>query len=292
VPTKIEKDSVTGTETTGHDWDGLRELNTPLPKWWLYTWFACIAWAMVWFVLYPSIPYGVGYWHGVLGYSTRGQLAGDLKAVAARRAGVMDKIAALPFAEIRADPQLMAAALSAGRIIFANDCQPCHGAGGGGRVGYPALAAGSWLWGGKLEDIQQTVTYGIRSGHPDARDSQMPRFGADGILKPDQIQNVADYVMTLYGTPNRDASSTSLDAGKAIFAENCAACHGDTGQGNRDFGAPALASHIHLNAATRDFVVGQVTQPHMGVMPTWNARLDPAMIKSVALYVHDLGGGE
>ncbi len=292
MPTKIEKDSVTGIETTGHNWDGLRELNNPLPEWWLYVWLVCIAWAMVWFVLYPSVPYFTGYWHGALGYSTRTQVAQDLKEVAAQRAGVMDKIAAESFEQIRADPALTAAALTAGRITFANNCQPCHGAGGGGRLGYPALAAGAWLWGGKLADIQTTITHGIRSGDPDARDSQMPRFGADGILKPEEIQHVADYVMTLYKTPTKDASAADVAAGKEVFDVNCVACHGANGQGNREFGGPALASAIHLNSATRDFVVGQITSPHMGVMPYWNTRLDQATIKSVALYVHDLGGGE
>jgi cytochrome c oxidase cbb3-type subunit 3 len=292
VSSDVEKDPVSGTPTTGHEWDGIRELNTPLPKWWLYTWLVTIAWAAVWFVLFPSIPYGPGYWHGVLGYSTRKEVDSDVKAVAAQRSGVMDRIGALSFEQIRADPELVAAAQTAGRITFANNCQPCHGAGGAGRIGYPALAAGSWLWGGKLTDIQRTVTYGIRSGQPEARDSQMPRFGADGVLKPAEISQVADFVMTLYQLPNADATEQNIAAGRELFAANCAVCHGDKGQGNREFGAPALASHVHLYGATRETIVSQVMQPHMGMMPNWNTRLDPATIKSVALYVHDLGGGE
>ena len=293
MPTKIEKDSVTGTETTGHVWDGIRELNTPLPKWWLYVWLTSIAWALVWFVLYPSIPFGTSYWHGVLGYSTRDQVTQDVRAVALQRAAVMDRIAQLPFDRIRADPELMAAALTAGRITFANNCQPCHGAGGGGRIGYPALAAGAWIWGGSLDAIQHTVTYGIRSGQADARDSQMPRFGgADGVLKPAQIEQVADFVMTLYGHAPAATADASVAAGAALFADNCAVCHGDKGQGNREVGAPALASRVHLYGDTRNAVIAQISQPHMGVMPNWNTRLDPATIKSVALYVHDLGGGE
>ena len=288
MPTKIEKDIVTGQDTTGHEWDGLKELNTPLPKWWLYVLYATIAWSAVWFVLYPSVPGITGYFHGVLGYSQRTAVNDAVRAVAAQRAEVMDKIKALSFAEIRKDPQLMAAADIAGRIAFANNCQPCHGAGGGGQPGYPALAAGAWIWGGTLDAIQQTITYGIRSGDEKARDQQMPRFG-DGILNAEQIQQVADYVMTLYGSaePAKDVT-----AGKQLFAENCAICHGDAGQGDHEKGAPRLASRVHLYGGDRATVLAQITSPRMGVMPAWHTRLDEATIKSLALYVHSLGGGE
>jgi len=288
MPTKIEKDIVTGTDTTGHEWDGLKELNTPLPKWWVYSLWATVVWSLAWFVLYPSFPWVNGYFHGLLGYSQRDAVNADVRAVAAQRAGTMNRIAALSFADIRKDPELMAAAQIAGRIAFANNCQPCHGAGGGGQPGYPALAAGAWIWGGTLETIQQTITHGIRSGDPDARNSQMPRFGADGVLQPPQIQQLADYVMTLYGKRGgKDVSS-----GQKLFADNCAVCHGEAGQGNRELGAPPLASRVHLYGDTRDIVVAQITAPRMGVMPNWNTRLDPATIKSLALYVHSLGGGE
>ncbi len=289
MPTKIEKDTVTGQMTTGHEWDGLQELNRPLPKWWLYVLWASVAWAAALIVLYPSVPGISGYWHGLLGYSQRASVDKAVAEVAAQRAGAMDRIKALSFAEIRNDPQLLAVAETAGRITFANNCQPCHGAGGGGNPGYPALAAGNWLWGGTLEAIQQTVTHGIRSGDPDARQSQMLRFGVDGILKPAEIQQVADYVMTLFGTP---VPGADVAPGKQLFAANCVVCHGDAGQGNRDVGAPRLASRIHLHGDDRAAVVAQITNPKMGVMPNWNARLDEATIKSVVLYVHSLGGGE
>lgn len=289
MPTKIEKDIVTGRDTTGHEWDGLKELNTPLPKWWVYVLYATIAWAAVWFVLYPSVPGITGYFHGVLGYSQRSAVNDDVRAIATQRAATMDRIKALSFADIRKDPQLMAAADTDGRIAFANNCQPCHAAGGGGQPGYPALAAGAWIWGGTLDEIQQTITYGIRSGDDKARDSQMPRFGVDGILKPDEIQQIADYVMTLYGKAQPDKD---ISAGKKLFADNCALCHGEAGQGDREKGAPRLASRVHLYGDDRAIVVAQITSPRMGVMPAWHTRLDEATIKSLALYVHALGGGE
>ena len=293
MPTKIEKDSISGRETTGHEWDGLKELNNPLPKWWFWTFVATCVWAAVWCLLYPSVPGITGYFHGLVGYSSRTDVDADVHALAMQRSVTMDKLNAMPIGDVKNDPQLLAVALTSGRITFANNCQPCHGPGGEGRVGYPALAGDAWLWGGKLTDIQQTVTNGIRSGAPDARDSQMPRFGgADGVLKPAQIEQVADFVMTLYGHAPAATADASVAAGAALFADNCAVCHGDKGQGNREVGAPALASRVHLYGDTRNAVIAQISQPHMGVMPNWNTRLDPATIKSVALYVHDLGGGE
>jgi cytochrome c oxidase cbb3-type subunit 3 len=290
VPTKIEKDVISGQDTTGHEWDGIKELDTPAPKWWLYTFYASIAWAAGMFLLYPSIPYGTGYFHGLLGYSTRVAVDAEVAKVVALRKGSMDKIAALSYDAIKADPALLEVALTSGRITFAENCQPCHGPGGGGSPGYPALAAGAWIWGGALADIQQTVTHGIRSADPDARQSAMPRFGADGVLKPAEIEAAASYVWaTFYGHP---AAGQDVSAGAKIFAENCAACHGDKGQGNREMGAPKLASQIHLYGNSRETIVAQIRLPHQGMMPNWGARLDPATIKAVTLYVHALGGGE
>jgi cbb3-type cytochrome c oxidase subunit III len=161
VPTKIEKDSLTGKETTGHEWDGLKELNSPLPKWWLYVFYTCIAWALGLCVLYPSIPLGGSYVKGMLGYSSRRAVDADVAAIAGQRKVSMDKIAALDYATIKASPDLYEVAMVGGAAAFATNCQPCHGGGGAGRPGYPALAAGAWIWGGSLDAIQQTVTHGM-----------------------------------------------------------------------------------------------------------------------------------
>lgn len=287
MPTKIEKDSVSGQMTTGHEWDGLKELNRPLPKWWIYILYGTIVFAAGQFVLYPSWPGLHGYFHGLLGYSQRSRVDQDVAEILKQRGGYMDRVRQMSFDDIRKDPQLQAVALTAGRITFANNCQPCHGAGGGGNPGYPALAAGNWLWGGTLDDIQQTITFGIRSGLDDGRQSQMPKFGADGLLKPVEIEQVANYVMTLYGKPATDTA-----AGKQLFADNCAACHGDNGEGKREVGAPRLAGKAHLYGDTREIVAAQIANPRMGTMPNWNTRFDLAMIKSLAIYVHSLGGGE
>jgi cytochrome c oxidase cbb3-type subunit 3 len=286
---KIEQDAVTGTDTTGHEWDGIKELNTPLPKWWLWTWYACIGWAAVMCLLYPSVPGLRGYWHGLLGYSSRAAAMQGVKEIDARHAAPLAQIGQTPIDEVVKDPKLLETAMEDGRITFANNCQPCHGQNGTGRIGYPALGDDVWLWGGKLTDIQTTITHGIRSTDADARQSQMPSFGNDNILKPEEIEKVADFVGVWWGvTP----TGTDVAAGAKLYADNCAACHGDKGQGGRDFGAPPLNAHIHLYGGTHDAIVAQVTHPRQGVMPNWNHRLDDATIKSVAIYVHSLGGGE
>lgn len=289
MPTKIEKDVISGRDTTGHVWDGLRELNTPLPKWWLYTLIVICIWGVGYAIVRPSVPGLFGYYHGTSGYSTRAQVTADVAAIAAGRAGSMDKIKATPIEKIAQDPQLQAVALTAGRITFANNCQPCHGAGGGGRPGFPTLASDSWIWGGKLAEIQQTITYGIRSGHPEARVNQMPRFGVDAILKPAEIDAAADFVLSLRAGTK---PGPNVAAGAKVFADNCVACHGDKGEGNREVGGPNLHSAVHLYGDSKEAVVAQITNPRQGVMPNWNVRLDEATIKSVAFYVHSLGGGE
>lgn len=286
-----EKDPVTGTSTTGHEWDGLKELNTPLPKWWFWTYIATVVWGIGYAVLYPSVPWFTTYFPGVLGYSQRATVTADVQALQARRAEVMSKLASVPLAEVKKDEALHAVALVAGRIAFAENCQACHGAGGAGRPGgYPALAGDAWIWGGKLDDIKQTITYGIRNTHPEARVSQMPRYGADALLQPAEIDAVTDFVMTLYNPGAPPAGDVAK--GATLYADNCAACHGDKGQGNRELGAIALRSSVHLYGDTRAAVRAQIANPKQGVMPNWNTRLDEATIRALALYVHGLGGGE
>lgn len=289
MPTKIEKDEISGRYTTGHEWDGLQELDTPMPKWWVYVLYTTIVIAFAMFVLLPSIPGVHGYWHGTLGYNSRKEAMAEHAQMQALHQAAAAKIAVMSLADIRKDPDLLETALTSGRITFANNCQPCHGAGGQGQLGYPSLGDDVWLWGGKLSDILTTVTHGVRSADPDARTSTMPTFG-DGTLSAAQIQQVADFVwVKLYGHTEYSADTAP---GAKVFADNCATCHGDKGEGIRDFGAPPLASRVHLYEESRDFIVSQVTKPRLGVMPNWGAKLDPATLKSVVLYVHSLGGGE
>ena len=283
MPTKIEKDSITGTETTGHEWDGIKELNTPLPKWWLYVFYATIIWSAIYYVLYPTIP-GI---RGLMGFSQREEIVERIAEARARQGENRERIAAASLEEIRADADLLNFALTGGRAAFADNCAPCHAAGGAGRSGYPILADDDWIWGGSLEDIYLTLLHGIRAGNDETRFGEMPAFGVDELLEKDQIDQVADYVLALsQGAAGDDTP------GAEVYAENCAACHGEAGEGGRDFGAPKLANQIWLYGGEKEQVVQQIVQPRLGVMPGWTDRLDETTIKMLTVYVHALGGGE
>jgi len=289
MPTKGEKDAVTGRETTGHEWDGIRELNTPLPRWWLYVFYASIAFAVGYGVLYPSVPWLHGHFAGLLGYTNRNAVAEEMAAVAQRQAPIIERIRTSDLTAIRSDPQLFAFAVAGGKAAFADNCVPCHRAGGAGAPGFPTLAADRWLWGGTLETIHQTISHGVRNDDPDSHQSAMPRFGLDGMLTAAQISDVADYVRSLSG---HAGPAGAIERGAKIFAENCALCHGETGKGNRDVGAPDLTAKISLYGSDRATVVDVITRARAGSMPSWSRRLDPVTIKMLTMYVHSLGGGE
>jgi len=289
MPTKVEKDSVTGRDTTGHEWDGLKELNTPLPKWWLYTFYACIAFAVVWAIIYPSLP--ITGARGLSGWTARGAIGPELEAERAAREPMLAKLRGTTPAQIAADPQLRAFALAGGRIAFANNCAGCHGAGGQGALGgFPSLADDDWLWGGNFDAIHHTIAHGVRNGESDeARGIAMPRFLADGLLTAAQVNDVAEYVLAYTG---RATDTAAAQRGEAIFAENCVSCHGAKGEGNRDMGSPRLSDHIWLYGGDKASLVRSIGWSRAGVMPAWGKRLDPAMVNMLTVYVHALGGGE
>jgi cytochrome c oxidase cbb3-type subunit 3 len=288
MPTKGEKDALTGRETTGHEWDGVRELNTPLPKWWLYTFIATIVFAVGYSILYPAVPWFTGHTRGVLGFTNRGAVATEIAAAAAQQAPILDRIRNTGLAAIPKDPELFAYAVAGGKAAFADNCVPCHRAGGAGAPGYPMLAGDRWLWGGTLEAIHQTISHGVRNDDPDSRQSAMPRFGLDGVLTAAQIGDVADYVRSLSG--NRSPAD-AIERGAKIFADNCLVCHGEKGTGNPEVGAPDLTAKISLYGSDRATVVDVITRARNGSMPSWSQRLDPVTIKMLAIYVHSLGGG-
>ncbi|MFO0995881.1 MAG: cytochrome-c oxidase, cbb3-type subunit III [Alphaproteobacteria bacterium] len=289
MTTQRDTDSLTGRETTGHEWDGIKELNTPLPKWWLYVFYATVLWALVYVVLYPAIPWFSGHSKGMLGWSQRVEFSERMAAGRAEQAKFRERILDASLADIRGNPELLSFALAGGRAAFADNCAPCHGAGGSGRKGFPNLADDAWLWGGTLDAIHQTIEYGIRSTHAETRQSVMPSFGADGILTPEQINDVAEYVLSL---TNRSSDPAAVERGQTVFADQCVACHGEKGAGNPELGAPSLAGQNWLYGGTKRDIVAQVTRPRLGVMPAWSGRLDPATIKMLAIYVHSLGGGQ
>ena len=279
MPTKIEKDAVTGTETTGHEWDGIKELNTPLPKWWLYVLYATILWSLVYVVLYPAIPGISGYTKGVLGWSMRVELEGELAKARERQGEMRASLAERSPEEIRGDDSLLSFALAGGHAAFADNCAPCHAAGGAGRPGYPILADDDWIWGGTLDDIQTTLNYGIRSDHEDTRVSDMPAFG--DILEAEDIAALVDHVA---GLSNGSAAADS--DGATLYAEQCAACHGEAGEGIREVGGPRLNDAIWLYGGEPENIAAQIRRPKQGAMPAWIDRLDKDTIKMLTVYVH------
>ncbi len=280
-------DEATNTETVGHEWDGIEELNTPLPRWWLWTFYATIIFAIVYVVLYPAWPMVEKATDGVLGWSSRGELAEEMRLADQAQVGFREQLARVPIERLPDDGELMARAVAGGRAAFQVNCSQCHGSGGAGdqKLGYPNLNDDAWLWGGDLKAIEYTIVHGVRWAEDDeTRQSVMPPF--EGAFDEAQLGAVVDHVLSLSGEAQPDA------AGAQIFADNCAACHGPQGKGGREFGAPNLSDAIWLRGGDRADLRRQILGPRMGVMPAWGERLDPVTIKMLAAYVHSLGGGE
>lgn len=285
---KRELDEVTGVETTGHEWDGIRELDNPMPRWWLWVFYATIVWAIGYVIAYPAIPLIKGPTPGLLEWSSRGQLRQEMAAADVSRQDLLAQIQTKDIHEIVADDTLRQFAIAGGEAAFKVNCVQCHGSGAQGAPGYPNLNDDDWLWGGTLDDIETTIRHGVRSmDDEDTRYSEMPVF-AD-ILEPEQIREVAAYVVSLSGTPNDPSLVT---AGEEVFAENCSACHGEDAKGIIDMGAPNLTDAIWFYGSSEDEIIRQIEHPKHGVMPAWEARLGDSTVKQLAIFVHSLGGGQ
>ena len=283
-----ETDALSGVETTGHEWDGIRELDNPLPAWWKWIFYATVVWAIGYWIAMPAWPLLDSYTTGVLGHSQRARVAEEMAAVKAAQGVYNQRIADATMEQIRTDPELLNFALAAGRSAFAVNCSQCHGSGAQGFVGYPNLNDDVWLWGGGLEDIRHTIAVGIRSSHPETRFNQMPAFLKDGLLSAPEVRDVAQYVLSLSGGATDPAAAVR---GKPIFAEQCVACHGEQAKGSTELGAPDLTDAVWLYGGNLAAVTATVANSRNGVMPTWEAKLDKATIKYLAVYVHSLGGG-
>lgn len=280
-------DEPTQTHTVGHEWDGIEELDTPMPRWWLWTLYATIVFAIGYVVLYPALPMLDRATGGTLGWSSRGDLAREMAEHEKGRAEFLTTLAQVPIERLPENGAMMRAAVNGGRAAFRVNCVQCHGAGAAGSKGYPNLNDDDWLWGGDLKAIEYTITHGIRvAGEDETRNSLMPNFGKDAILQRGQIAAVASHVRSLSGKERGNP------AGSQLFEVNCAACHGSDGKGGRTVGAPNLADAIWLYGGSRDAVIASITNAHAGVMPAWGHRLDAVTIKMLTAYVHSLGGGE
>lgn len=280
-------DEPTGTETVGHEWDGIEELDTPMPRWWLWTFYLTILFSVGYVIAYPAWPLVDKATAGVLGWSSRGELEKEIEAADLARESVREALARVPIERLPEDSALMAQAVAGGRAAFKVNCSQCHGSGAAGsqELGYPNLNDDDWLWGGDLKAIEYTLTHGIRqAGHDETRTSQMPPFA--GAFDTEQLDALVSHVLSLSG------KGQTSPAGAQLYADNCVACHGASGEGDRSVGAPRLNDAIWLRGSSREAIMRQILNPRMGMMPKWEGRLDPVTIKMLAAYVHSLGGGE
>jgi cytochrome c oxidase cbb3-type subunit III len=280
-------------ETTGHEWDGIQELNNPMPRWWVWTFYATIVWGIGYTIAYPAWPLITQATPGVVGLSTREDVRTEIAAWDARNADIKDRLVAADLAAIGADPDLAAFAERAGAAVFRTNCSTCHGSGAAGfeGKGYPNLLDDDWLWGGTMEDIHYTVTNGIRNtNYPDARYSEMPRFGVDQLLDDTQIAQVAEHVLAISG---QDHDAALAAEGATVWTDaGCNGCHMDDGTGDRAQGAPNLTDAIWLYGGSREAITHSIFYARFGVMPGWGGRLSEDEIRAVAFYVHGRGGGE
>ncbi|HEY8616333.1 cytochrome-c oxidase, cbb3-type subunit III [Phenylobacterium sp.] len=288
---KREMDEHSGVETTGHEWDGIKELDNPLPRWWLWIWYATIAASAVYWVLMPAWPGITGYTKGLLGQSDRAEVSRELAALKAQRGAGEVKLRNASLEQIEQDPELQAYAMQVGQSVFGDNCATCHGAGGAGRVGYPSLRDDVWLWGGSLADIQHTIQVGVRSQNSHTRgETLMPAFGRDQMLEEPAVADVTEFVVALSG---RKADGAAVERGRQTFADQCAACHAADGTGDVSRGIPNLADAEWLYGSDRKAIHDQIWNGRNGVMPTWEARFSPETIKALAVYIHaNAGGGE
>ncbi|MEL7092500.1 MAG: cytochrome-c oxidase, cbb3-type subunit III [Pseudomonadota bacterium] len=278
------KDELTGRETMGHDFDGIEELNTPMPRWWLISFYVTIVWGVAYTIAFPAWPMISGATAGLLGYSTRGEVAQQIEAHETANAGLVSELVAADLAAFDPQSDLHRYAVARGSSVFRAQCSQCHGSGAAGATGFPNLLDNDWLWGGELEQIAHSVRHGIRNEtDADAHWSEMPAYGE--ILAADEIETLASFVPTL-------ADADWQSPGGVLFADNCASCHGDAGLGDRDLGAPNLADAIWLYGGDHQSLVETITNARFGVMPAWGQRLSEADVRAVSTYVHALGGGE
>lgn len=280
-------------DTTGHSWDGIKEFNNPLPRWWLWTFYATCVWGLIYTIAYPAWPLVNGATAGFLGYSTRAEVAADIAEVEAATAPIRAELEAAELASVTAEgnPELYNFALRGGAAVFATWCSQCHGSGADGVAegnGYPNLLDDDWLWGGTIDDIQQTVRHGIRSEEDlDTRWSEMTAFG--DILTDEEISQVVHHVRNISG---QDHDAGLAAGGAQVYLDNCASCHMEDGTGDRFLGAPNLTDAIWLYGGSEEALEHTVRFARFGVMPPWTGRLSEAEIRAVSVWVHAQGGGE
>lgn len=283
------RDPVTGRKTTGHEWNGIEELDTPIPRVVLFFLAAGVIFSVIYWLLMPAWPTGWSYTKGLLGLNDRAVVMGEVEAAAAERTRWTSRIESAGFDQIRADPELMRHVMDTGSTLFADNCAVCHGVSGTGGPGFPDLTAGAWLWGGEPEVLMETIRVGINSTTEGSRVSQMMAFGRDGILNDEQVRSVASYVRSLSGQSLTPAETERLPLGGEVYVAQCAVCHGPGGEGGPEVGAPRLTDDVWLYGGDAQSVRNSIHRGRQGHMPHWDGRLSSVDMKILAVYVGALG---
>ncbi|MCA8890199.1 MAG: cytochrome-c oxidase, cbb3-type subunit III, partial [Parvularculaceae bacterium] len=274
----------------GHSWDGIKELNNPLPRWWLTVFYVSVLFSIGYWVAMPAWPGISGYTKGLRNHSERENVAAAVAELEAARNETMSRLLTVTSVDqVENDPELLQYTMAAGGSIFGDNCATCHGAGGQGFPGYPNLNDDSWLWGGTFDQIKQTIRYGIRSDHPETHVNLMQAFGRDGILSADAVSDMVEYVASLSGG---EADPAAVERAAPVFAQQCVTCHGADGTGSQELGAPNLTDSIWLYGGDKETIHVTLMNGRGGVMPAWTDRMSEAQITALAVYVHSLGGGE
>ncbi|MCT8997552.1 cytochrome-c oxidase, cbb3-type subunit III [Chelativorans intermedius] len=288
-----ERDPITGIHTTGHEWDGIKELDNRVPRAVIFFLVVTTLFSVVYWILMPAWPLGSTYTRGLLGLDQRQVVEESVREANAQRATWTQEIAQLDFDEISARPELMQIVAEAGKTLFGDNCAACHGLDAAGSPGFPSLADGTWLWGGDPQTVAETLRVGINSTHPETRFAQMPAFGRDGILDAAAISAIVSYIRSnaegIADLGPQDAEG--IEEGRRLFADNCAACHGAEGRGDQAVGAPDLMDDAWLVGSDRQTLVRTVWNGRQGHMPHWEGRLGETERKMLTLYVTEILAG-
>jgi len=282
-----DRDGYTGYLTTGHEWNGITELNTPVPRAVYFFLTAAFLFSVGYWILMPAWPLGVSYTKGLLGIDQRKIVAASLQEAAVDRSVWTKRIETESFAEIQSDPQLMNIVRETGHTLFGNNCAACHGHDAKGGPGFPDLTTSSWLWGGNPEQIFNTIRVGINSAHPNSHVSQMPAFGRDQMLPTADVLKVATFVYSLSNPGAKNIDPGTVEAGRKIFATNCVTCHGNDARGNSELGAPDLTDKSWIYGGDLETIDSTIWGGRQGHMPTWDSRLSALDRKILTLYLLD-----
>lgn len=281
-----ERDPLTGHKTTGHEWNGITELNTRVPRavWWAIG--ITHVWALIIWILLPSWPLITTYTKGLLGVDQRELVQGEIQAGQRYRAYWEANLGAASLDKIRGEQALMDVVVASAPTLWGDNCAACHGMLGVGGPGFPSLTDDAWLWGGSDEAVLESIRVGINTTHPDTRVSEMLAFGQLDVLTRDQIRAVAAYVQSLSGLADPDPEVRA--EGQTIFEVNCASCHGDDATGMNEVGAPNLTDAFWIYGGSDEAIFTSIHDGRRGWMPAWEGRLSEAQNKILALYLLDI----